>query len=100
MLRGRLSAGLARLASAEATDSPDRSTTIIWQVQTLHAGGWLFAGPGIDGETAFEARPLPETFPAQLAENRASYPLGVDIIFAAPRAVAALPRSIRLMETR
>jgi alpha-D-ribose 1-methylphosphonate 5-triphosphate synthase subunit PhnH len=88
-------------AFAQGTaDYPDRSTTVIWQVQTLHAEGRTFAGPGIQGEIAFEATPLPAGFPAQLAENRACYPLGVDLIFAAPYAVAALPRSTRLMEAR
>lgn len=83
-----------------APDYPDRSTTIIWQVETLQPHGWTFAGPGIREEIAFGASPLPPDFASQLQDNRARFPLGVDLIFAGPGVVAALPRSARLTEAR
>jgi alpha-D-ribose 1-methylphosphonate 5-triphosphate synthase subunit PhnH len=81
-------------------DYPDRSTTLILQVQGLARNGWTFAGPGIESTVAFSASPVPDDFTAQLAGNRARYPLGVDLIFAAPGEIAALPRSARLVEAR
>lgn len=81
-------------------DYPDRSTTVIWQVDSLAAEGWRFAGPGIKGEIAFRAEPLPADFAGQLAANRAGFPLGVDLLFAAPGRIAALPRSAQLVEAR
>ena len=81
-------------------DYPDRSTTVILQVNELTKDGWRLAGPGIAGETGFGAAPLPEDFAQQLHDNRARFPLGVDVIFAAQAAVAALPRSIRILEAR
>ena len=55
------------------------------------------AGPGIAGMSEMCITPLPEVFAAQWASNRASFPLGVDILFAAGDRVVALPRSIRLV---
>jgi alpha-D-ribose 1-methylphosphonate 5-triphosphate synthase subunit PhnH len=81
-------------------DYPDRSTTVIFQMPELSSDGWRLAGPGIAGETTFSAAPLPEDFARQLAANRARFPQGVDVIFAAPGAIAALPRSTRIVEER
>jgi alpha-D-ribose 1-methylphosphonate 5-triphosphate synthase subunit PhnH len=77
---------------------PDRSTTVIFQVETLDERGWTLTGPGINGRTAFSAAPLPADFTAQLTDNRARFPLGVDMIFAGRGAIAALPRSSMLVE--
>jgi alpha-D-ribose 1-methylphosphonate 5-triphosphate synthase subunit PhnH len=86
-------------AFAQGTpDYPDRSTTLIIEVERFSAEGWRLQGPGIAGETAFGAAPLAADFGAQLVANRAQFPLGVDVIFAAPLAVAALPRSVQLVE--
>lgn len=74
---------------------PDRSTTLILQVEELVAAGPVWEGPGIDGRTAFDARPMPSDWRAQLAKNRAAFPLGVDLILVTPNAVAGLPRSTR-----
>jgi len=73
-------------------DYPDRSATLIIQVKTF-GQDWRLSGPGIDGETRFSARPLPENFPAQWRDNHARFPQGVDIIFAGNGKIAALPRS-------
>jgi alpha-D-ribose 1-methylphosphonate 5-triphosphate synthase subunit PhnH len=81
-------------------DYPDRSTTIIFQVTTLSREGWQLAGPGISGQTGFGASPLPGDFAAQLKHNQAVFPLGVDLIFARPGEIAAMPRSTRIVEAR
>lgn len=81
-------------------DYPDRSATVIFQVEALRADGWLLTGPGINGQAGFSASPLPAGFEEQLRDNRAQMPLGVDVIFAAFSAIAALPRSTRFVEAR
>jgi len=77
---------------------PDRSATLILQVDELREFGWRLEGPGIPGHTLFSAGPLPPDFPAQARGNRGRFPCGVDIMFAASDAVAALPRSTRVTE--
>jgi alpha-D-ribose 1-methylphosphonate 5-triphosphate synthase subunit PhnH len=79
-------------------DYPDRSTTFVVQVETFGGGAArTLSGPGIKGTAAFAAAPLPGDFDARLAANRALAPRGVDFIFASSSAVAALPRSTRLV---
>jgi alpha-D-ribose 1-methylphosphonate 5-triphosphate synthase subunit PhnH len=78
---------------------PDRSTTLIIQVAELRTdAGWRLQGPGIAGHLEFEAAPLPASFKAQLQDNHDRYPMGVDIVLASGRALAALPRSARPSE--
>ena len=87
-------------AFAQGTpDYPDRSTTLILQVETLGTAGWTLEGPGISGTARFSAAPLPADFTAQMRANRAAFPCGVDILFATRTSLAALPRSTRLTET-
>jgi alpha-D-ribose 1-methylphosphonate 5-triphosphate synthase subunit PhnH len=81
-------------------DYPDRSTTLILQVDTLDAGRPLhLEGPGINGAATLAPRPLPRHFTTQWRQNRARFPRGVDVILAAPGAVACLPRTTRIIET-
>lgn len=77
---------------------PDRSTTLIVQVETLASTGWLLRGPGILEGTAFRAAPLPADFPSQVAANRTRFPCGVDLVFVTRSEIAALPRSTRIVE--
>jgi alpha-D-ribose 1-methylphosphonate 5-triphosphate synthase subunit PhnH len=82
-------------------DYPDRSTTFILQVEAFGAGApRMLAGPGIKDTAAFSASPLPDDFDARLAANRTLSPRGVDFIFVSSTAVAALPRSTRLVSMR
>ncbi|MCO4055157.1 MAG: phosphonate C-P lyase system protein PhnH [Bosea sp.] len=77
---------------------PDRSTTIIACCTSLQADAALFvAGPGIADVAQLHVPDLPPDFIAQWAANRASFPLGVDMIFAAPGALVGLPRSARII---
>jgi len=75
---------------------PDRSTTVIVQVETLKTDGWRLTGPGIRSVNQFSADPLPDDFVAQL--NGQAFPCGVDVVFVADPGIAALPRSIRISE--
>lgn len=76
---------------------PDRSTTLIVQIESVEAQGWTFAGPGIKDTIQFRAAPLPSDFARQLLANRAAFPCGVDLIFTTETHVAALPRSVNLI---
>ena len=85
-------------AFGEGTDAyPDRSTTLILQVRSFTGANHVFEGPGIEGERAFGFEPEPPRFREQLAANRDLFPRGVDLILAAPTAIAALPRSTRIV---
>ncbi len=77
---------------------PDRAATIIALCDSLQHGAALgIAGPGIAGVSEVRVAPLPDSFTAQWQDNRASFPLGVDIIFVAPGRVVGLPRSTRII---
>jgi alpha-D-ribose 1-methylphosphonate 5-triphosphate synthase subunit PhnH len=79
-------------------DYPDRSTTFILQVDAFGSdAARTLAGPGIRNTAAFSASPLPGDFDARLAANHALAPRGVDFILVSSSAVAALPRSTRLV---
>jgi len=76
---------------------PDRSTTIIMQVETFGDGvPMTLSGPGIASTRKLSVFPLPRNFESELKKNNALFPCGVDIIFAAPDSIAALPRSTRI----
>jgi len=86
----------ARFAQGSA-EYPDRSTTLVLQIARLAEGdGMVLRGPGIAGTRRLAASPLPADFLDQLAENRAQFPRGVDILLAAPDAIAGLPRSLHV----
>ncbi|WP_246225949.1 phosphonate C-P lyase system protein PhnH [Chelativorans xinjiangense] len=76
---------------------PDRSATLLIQVPSLTGGpAMTWRGPGIDGAITVAIAGLPADFWAQWADNHALYPLGVDVIFAAGRALVGLPRGIQV----
>jgi alpha-D-ribose 1-methylphosphonate 5-triphosphate synthase subunit PhnH len=80
-------------------DYPDRSATLILQVDSVERGRALtFAGPGIKGRSTLRATPLPPDFSAQLVANRALFPRGVDLLLVADDAIVALPRSVTLID--
>jgi alpha-D-ribose 1-methylphosphonate 5-triphosphate synthase subunit PhnH len=73
---------------------PDRSATLIVQVAGFaEAGGVTLSGPGIESHRGLAVDGLPEGFWTWARANHAGYPLGVDVLFAAPDRVAGLPRS-------
>ncbi len=78
---------------------PDRSATIVAQMPSLRDGAPLvIAGPGIAATQDMRVAGLPADFARQWAANRASFPLGVDLILAAGDEALALPRSARIIE--
>lgn len=81
---------------AGSDDYPDRSATLILQVEGFGDGGASYRGPGIKDTVTLAPYPLPADFAEQWRRNMALYPCGVDLILAAEAAVAALPRSSRL----
>ena len=78
---------------------PDRSVTIVTEVQTWAAmHRFELKGPGIATTRSFAAGPLPGDFETRMAENRALFPRGVDLIMTSGDEVLALPRSTHLRE--
>jgi len=89
---------LARFAQGTPA-YPDTSTTLVLALDAIASeAGLRLTGPGIDGTARIALSPLPDSFVAQLAENRAGFPLGVDLILTAPGRVAGLPRSTAVTE--
>ncbi len=87
---------LARF-DAGTDECPERSATVIVQVDALAAGrGRRLTGPGIDGETRLDVRGVPARFWTALRENHAGFPRGVDVILSAGTTLAALPRRTRV----
>jgi len=77
---------------------PDRSTTLIVQVDSLEQGGGIeLSGPGIDGTTMLRAAiGIPDLLD-RLAANHALFPRGIDLILVADDAIVAIPRTTRLV---
>jgi len=81
---------------AIGTDAyPDRSATLVIEVPQFGAGTpRTWRGPGIDGEASVAVGGLGDGFWRAWADNRALFPCGVDIVFAAGSQLLALPRGI------
>ncbi len=75
---------------------PDRSTTLILQIERFNGRGFAIEGPGINGMRMFAAEPLPDNFVERLTANRELFPRGVDLVLVAGKQVMALPRSVRI----
>ena len=76
---------------------PDRSTTVILQVESLTQGAaFELRGPGIDGAAVLHATLQPEDLFKRLAINATLFPRGIDVVLVAGDAVVAIPRTTRL----
>jgi len=85
---------------------PDRSTTLIIEVEALHVlpdaqmqngePSFLLSGPGIEHTQALAVHGLPDDFAQQWLDNHRHFPLGVDVFFCCKTAVCGLPRTTRL----
>jgi alpha-D-ribose 1-methylphosphonate 5-triphosphate synthase subunit PhnH len=74
---------------------PDRSATLVIQLPALRGGPTLtLRGPGIDGSATASLAGLGDAFWSEWTANRALFPCGVDVVFAAGSELLALPRSI------
>jgi alpha-D-ribose 1-methylphosphonate 5-triphosphate synthase subunit PhnH len=82
--------------SPGSADYPDRSVTLIVQVERFSGTAFVLTGPGIQTECSLAAEPLPDDFAGRCAGNRALFPCGIDLLLVAGDRVAALPRTVRV----
>lgn len=82
--------------SPGSADYPDRSTTVVLQLQGFSGATFSLSGPGIETERSLAAEPLPDDFAERCAANRALFPCGIDFLLMAGTRVAALPRAVRV----
>jgi alpha-D-ribose 1-methylphosphonate 5-triphosphate synthase subunit PhnH len=76
---------------------PDRSATLIWQVDDLAGNrGVRLAGPGIRTSARLHVEGLPADFWAQWGTSHRQSPLGIDVVFVTTDRITALPRSIEV----
>lgn len=77
---------------------PDRSTTLIIQVDNLDSGrSFELRGPGIDGVATLHASIKPFDLFERLRINEALFPRGIDLVLVAGDAVVAIPRTTRIV---
>jgi alpha-D-ribose 1-methylphosphonate 5-triphosphate synthase subunit PhnH len=90
-------AGLDRFAFG-SNEYPDRSTTLILQVDSLTRGTTFeLRGPGIDGTSTLRASIHPHDLFERLAVNVALFPRGIDVVLVHDDAIVAIPRTTRLV---
>ncbi len=81
-----------------SNEYPDRSTTLILQVESLTQGPPLeLRGPGINGAAMLQATIQPADLFERLEINRTLFPRGIDVVLVADDAIAAIPRTTRLV---
>lgn len=86
--------------AAGTQDYPDRSATLILQLETLSQGvPLILRGPGIERDATIAPAPIPASLAAWWQANGALFPRGVDLILAAPDGIVALPRTTRIQMT-
>ncbi|RBI85909.1 phosphonate C-P lyase system protein PhnH [Rhodosalinus halophilus] len=98
--RGRAAFALGRWEALLPLDSypcgtpeyPDRSATLIVEMERLAPEGMQLEGPGIEARAELG---LPER--AAFRQNHARFPLGLDFFFTCGERLAALPRSTRVL---
>jgi alpha-D-ribose 1-methylphosphonate 5-triphosphate synthase subunit PhnH len=81
-----------------SNEYPDRSTTLILQIESLTQGESLaLRGPGIDGTAVLQAAIQPTDLFERLAVNAALYPRGIDVVLVDGDSIVAIPRTTRLV---
>jgi alpha-D-ribose 1-methylphosphonate 5-triphosphate synthase subunit PhnH len=81
-----------------SNEYPDRSTTLILQVESLTQGpAFELRGPGIDGVAVLQAAIQPRDLFERLAVNATLFPRGIDVVLVHDDAIVALPRTTRLV---
>jgi len=77
-----------------SNEYPDRSTTLILQVDSLTQGpAFELRGPGIDGTAILQASLQPHDLFERLAINAALFPRGIDVVLVHDDAIVAIPRT-------
>jgi alpha-D-ribose 1-methylphosphonate 5-triphosphate synthase subunit PhnH len=79
-----------------SAEYPDRSTTIIVQMDSFAGETFTLAGPGIKTERIVTVGALPHDFPERWAANRALFPRGIDLVLVAGEQVVAFPRTVNV----
>lgn len=86
--------------SAGLSDYPDRSTTLLIQVDGLSTGRRVqLSGPGIKHTQQLAPSGIPERFWTEWRDNGALFPRGVDVLLICGSDIAALPRTTRVEMT-
>ena len=79
-----------------SNEYPDRSTTLILQLESLSEGDAIeLRGPGIDGIAAVRAAIEPPDLFERLAINEKLFPRGIDVVLVADDSIVAIPRTTR-----
>jgi alpha-D-ribose 1-methylphosphonate 5-triphosphate synthase subunit PhnH len=82
-----------------SNEYPDRSTTLILQVESLTDGPAVeLRGPGIDGSAVLRASIQPQDLFERLAINATLFPRGIDVVLVHDDAIVAIPRTTRLVK--
>ena len=80
-----------------SNEYPDRSTTLILQVESLTKGPPIeLRGPGIDGAAILQASIQPRDLFERLAINAVLFPRGIDVVLVHDDDIVAIPRTTRL----
>jgi alpha-D-ribose 1-methylphosphonate 5-triphosphate synthase subunit PhnH len=81
-----------------SNEYPDRSTTLILQVESLSEGlRYELRGPGIDGIATLRATIAPEDLFNRLSINERLFPRGIDVVLVSGDEIVAIPRTTRLV---
>jgi alpha-D-ribose 1-methylphosphonate 5-triphosphate synthase subunit PhnH len=81
-----------------SNEYPDRSTTLILQVESLTQGkSFELRGPGIDGKAVMQATIEPADLFERLAINATLFPRGIDVVLVHGDTIVAIPRTTRLV---
>ncbi|WP_047248307.1 phosphonate C-P lyase system protein PhnH [Chromobacterium subtsugae] len=88
---------LMRLKAGSA-EYPDRSATLLIEVDGFGEDQVEGCGPGFAAPRRFGAAGLPKDFWREWQRNHARFPLGVDAMLIADTHIAGLPRSVRIQE--
>jgi alpha-D-ribose 1-methylphosphonate 5-triphosphate synthase subunit PhnH len=84
--------------SLGTNEYPDRSTTLIIQVDSLkHGSAFELRGPGIDGIATLRAMIEPKNLFDRLLVNETLFPRGIDVVLVSGEAIVAIPRTTRLV---
>jgi len=76
---------------------PDRSTTLILQVDSLkHGSAFELRGPGIDGSAILRAMIEPVDLFKRLTVNETLFPRGIDVVLVSADTIVAIPRTTRV----
>jgi alpha-D-ribose 1-methylphosphonate 5-triphosphate synthase subunit PhnH len=80
-----------------SSEYPDRSTTLILQIESLTEGpAFELRGPGIDGTVVLQGAIQPSDLFERLAVNAGLFPRGIDVVLVHDDTIVAIPRTTRL----